>query len=157
MGMLVLSRHRDEAVTIGEDVRVIVVDIRGDKVRLGIEAPRSLPVHRQEVYDQIKSESDAIQVELEALNSVSETPVDFVYGITLKHRSNDLDKRVTVLESPNSDVAITLVGKMFNSFAFPVSRASVQCFGVSNQLAREEAAKWMFAKWVDRYEPFRVA
>lgn len=48
--MLVLSRKRDEQIVIGQDVVVTVVEIRGDKVRLGIEAPTNVPVHRQEVY-----------------------------------------------------------------------------------------------------------
>ena len=52
--MLVLSRHRDECIMIGDDVMITVVDIRGDKVRLGIDAPKSIPVHRQEVYEAIK-------------------------------------------------------------------------------------------------------
>lgn len=51
--MLVLSRHRDEAVIIGDDISIVVADIRGDKVRLGIEAPREIPVHRKEVYEAI--------------------------------------------------------------------------------------------------------
>lgn len=55
--MLVLSRHRDESIMIGDDVVVTIVDIRGDKVRLGIEAPTSIPVHRQEVYEAIKREN----------------------------------------------------------------------------------------------------
>ncbi|HEY6563056.1 MAG TPA: carbon storage regulator CsrA [Pirellulaceae bacterium] len=55
--MLVLSRHRDESIMIGDDVVITVVDIRGDKVRLGIEAPTSIPVHRQEVYEAIKREN----------------------------------------------------------------------------------------------------
>lgn len=54
--MLVLSRHRDEGVMIGDGIRVSVIDIRGDKVRLGIEAPKDVPVHRDEVYEAIKSE-----------------------------------------------------------------------------------------------------
>lgn len=54
--MLVLSRFRDEAIRIGDDVIVTIVDIRGDKVRLGIEAPAEIPVHRQEVYDAIQRE-----------------------------------------------------------------------------------------------------
>jgi carbon storage regulator len=53
--MLVLSRHRDAAIMIGDDIQIVVVEIRGDKVRLGIVAPENVPVHRQEVYDQIKS------------------------------------------------------------------------------------------------------
>jgi carbon storage regulator len=52
--MLVLSRHRDEKVMLGDDIVITIVDIRGDKVRLGIEAPAGVPVHRQEVYDAIK-------------------------------------------------------------------------------------------------------
>ena len=54
--MLVLSRHRDESIMIGDDIVVTVVDIRGDKVRLGIDAPTQIPVHRQEIYDAIQRE-----------------------------------------------------------------------------------------------------
>jgi carbon storage regulator len=55
--MLVLSRQRDESIVIGENVIITVVDIRGDKVRLGIEAPGEIPVHRQEVYEAIQREN----------------------------------------------------------------------------------------------------
>jgi carbon storage regulator len=55
--MLVLSRQRDESIMIGENVVVTIVDIRGDKVRLGIQAPVEIPVHRQEVYEAIKREN----------------------------------------------------------------------------------------------------
>lgn len=51
--MLVLSRCRDEVIMIGQEVMVTVVDIRGDKVRIGITAPTSIAVHRKEVYDAI--------------------------------------------------------------------------------------------------------
>lgn len=58
--MLVLSRHRDESIIIGDDIVITVVDIRGDKVRLGIQAPSSVSVHRQEIYEAIQREkSDA--------------------------------------------------------------------------------------------------
>ena len=57
--MLVLSRQRDETIMIGDDVEITVVDIRGDKVRLGINAPRSIQVHRKEVYDAIKRENES--------------------------------------------------------------------------------------------------
>ena len=56
--MLVLSRQRDETIMIGDDVEITVVDIRGDKVRLGITAPRRIQVHRKEVYDAIKRENE---------------------------------------------------------------------------------------------------
>ena len=52
--MLVLSRKKNESIVIGDDVFIIVVEVRGDKVRLGIEAPKSVTVHRREVYDRIK-------------------------------------------------------------------------------------------------------
>lgn len=54
--MLVLSRKRDEKIRLGDDIVLTVVDIRGDKVRLGIEAPQGVPVHRQEVYEAIHRE-----------------------------------------------------------------------------------------------------
>ena len=52
--MLVLSRKRNEQIVIGDNIVITVVDIRGDKVRLGIEAPRDVPVHRKEVYEAIQ-------------------------------------------------------------------------------------------------------
>lgn len=55
--MLVLSRQRDESIIIGDNVVVTIVDVRGDKVRLGIEAPIEIPVHRQEVYEAIQREN----------------------------------------------------------------------------------------------------
>ena len=55
--MLVLSRQRDETIVIGDDIQITVVDIRGDKVRLGITAPTSIPVHRKEVYEAIQREN----------------------------------------------------------------------------------------------------
>lgn len=52
--MLVLSRKKNESIVINDDITIVVVEIRGDKVRLGIEAPRDTPVHRLEVYEAIK-------------------------------------------------------------------------------------------------------
>lgn len=57
--MLVLSRQRDETIMIGDDIEITVVDIRGDKVRLGITAPSHVSVHRKEVYDAIQRENRA--------------------------------------------------------------------------------------------------
>lgn len=54
--MLVLSRQRDESIMIGDNVEITIVDIRGDKVRLGITAPREIPVHRREIFDAIQRE-----------------------------------------------------------------------------------------------------
>ena len=57
--MLVLSRQRDETIMIGDDVEITIVDIRGDKVRLGINAPAHIAVHRKEVYESILREKQA--------------------------------------------------------------------------------------------------
>ena len=55
--MLVLSRKKNESIVIRDDIVITVIEIRGDKVRLGIEAPKEVPVHRREVYDAIKRAS----------------------------------------------------------------------------------------------------
>jgi carbon storage regulator len=60
--MLVLSRQRDETIVIGDDIEITVVDIRGEKVRLGINAPAHVAVHRKEVYEAIKREKQAAAV-----------------------------------------------------------------------------------------------
>ena len=57
--MLVLSRKKNESIVINNDITIVVVDIRGDKVRLGVEAPKEVPVHRQEVFDLIKQNEAA--------------------------------------------------------------------------------------------------
>jgi len=57
--MIVISRQRDESIIIGDDIIVTVVEIRGDKVRLGIEHPTEVPVHRLEMYEAIRREEEA--------------------------------------------------------------------------------------------------
>jgi len=54
--MLVLSRKKNESIVINNDIRIVVVEIRGDKVRLGVEPPREVPVHRHEVYEAIQGQ-----------------------------------------------------------------------------------------------------
>jgi len=56
--MLVLSRQKDESIMIGDNVEITIVDVRGDKVRLGITAPKEIPVHRREVYEAIQREKE---------------------------------------------------------------------------------------------------
>lgn len=57
--MLVLSRKKNESIVINNDITIVVVEIRGDKVRLGVEAPKEVPVHRREVYDAIKRNEES--------------------------------------------------------------------------------------------------
>ena len=52
--MLVLSRKVNDVIVIGDDIRIMVVEVRKDKVRIGVDAPKDIPVHRLEVYDAIK-------------------------------------------------------------------------------------------------------
>jgi carbon storage regulator len=59
--MLVLSRQKDESIMVGDDVEITIVDVRGDKVRLGITAPKEIPVHRREVYEAIQREKNGKQ------------------------------------------------------------------------------------------------
>lgn len=55
--MLVLSRQRDESIVLGDNIVITIVEIRGEKVRLGIQCPTEIPVHRQEVYEAIQREN----------------------------------------------------------------------------------------------------
>ena len=52
--MLVLSRDKGEIIVIGDDIKIVVVEIKGDKVRIGIDAPKEVTVHRKEVYDKVR-------------------------------------------------------------------------------------------------------
>lgn len=73
--MLVLSRKKNESIVINNDITIVVVEIRGDKVRLGVEAPREVPVHRREVYEAIqRSQSGDVEVESTENESEEERP-----------------------------------------------------------------------------------
>lgn len=69
--MLVLTRRAGESIVIGDEVRVVVLDVRGDTVRLGIEAPRSVQVHRAEVYAEVQA-ANAAAVSRDDLGSVAD-------------------------------------------------------------------------------------
>ncbi|MBU0599890.1 carbon storage regulator CsrA [bacterium] len=55
--MLVLARKRDQSIMIGDNVEIVVVDIHGDQIKLGIKAPRHVAVHRKEVYEEVQKEN----------------------------------------------------------------------------------------------------
>jgi carbon storage regulator (csrA) len=61
--MLVLSRKKNESIVINDNITIVVVEIRGDKVRLGIEAPKDVPVHRKEIFDAIQASQTQQQQE----------------------------------------------------------------------------------------------
>lgn len=84
--MLVLSRQKNEAIMIGDDIEITVVDVRGDRVRLGISAPQSVPVHRKEIYEAIRRENiEASRTRLDDLSSL-----DNLFGG--KPKASDTDK-----------------------------------------------------------------
>lgn len=84
--MLVLSRQKDETIMIGDNIEITVVDIRGDKVRLGIAAPVQIPVHRKEVYEAIKRENkEAANVTLQDIVKLPDE--------TAAHKPKDSDHK----------------------------------------------------------------
>lgn len=70
--MLALSRKKDEAIVINDDIEVTVIEIKGDQVKLGISAPRSIPIYRKEVYLQIQNANKeaAKSVDIKELNKL---------------------------------------------------------------------------------------
>ncbi len=83
--MLVLSRRRDETIMIGDEVEITVVDIRGDTVRLGINAPRNVSVHRKEIYDAIQAEMMVAATET-AQSVPNQSSVGNLLGSMLKQK-----------------------------------------------------------------------
>lgn len=87
--MLVLSRKHNESIMIGDDVRVTVLDIRSDKIRLGVSAPRSIEVHRQEVYESIKEANRKLQEAATEDEHEAGIESDCGDGYTPQHRATD--------------------------------------------------------------------
>ena len=70
--MLVLTRKAEEGIIIGDDVKITIIEVKGGRIRIGIDAPRHMKVHRQEVYDKIKQENqEATQWHITDLNELS--------------------------------------------------------------------------------------
>jgi carbon storage regulator len=89
--MLVLSRRKNESVIINDDITVVIVEIRGDKVRLGIEAPKETPVHHAERYDAIRNNpvhrADSIRFRID----------------DLKQKIRDLEAELSLLTASDSE------------------------------------------------------
>lgn len=68
--MLVLSRKKNESIIINDNITIVVVEVRGDKVRLGVEAPKDVPVHRNEVYEAIRRHNEQAALESESGGAV---------------------------------------------------------------------------------------
>ena len=73
--MLVRSRKKDESIVINNDITIVVVEIRGDKVRLGVEAPKEVPVHRREVFEAI-ARGEPVDTAVVTTPTVEATPAD---------------------------------------------------------------------------------
>jgi len=134
--MLVLSRQRDEAIIIGDDVEVTVVDIRGDKVRLGVVAPKKVSVHRKEVYDAIRRENRA---------AAQITPED----LTAANLPDPIRRRLQVAPPADvSGVAVRLataadldaINRIYNHFVL-----NSACTYQEEPSSAEERAAWFSA------------
>jgi len=89
--MLVLSRQRDETIMIGDEIEITVVDIRGDKVRLGIAAPSRIAVHRKEVYEAIRRENEqAAALDERDLSGVRPSVDAIAAGPQRRRKASDL-------------------------------------------------------------------
>jgi len=129
--MLVLARQRDETIMIGNDVEVTVVDIRGDKVRLGITAPKHVSVHRKEVYDAIRRENRA----------ASRVRPEHLHGLP---GSRPMQPRTTVVPPlnvrPATAADLPAINSIYNHFVL-----SSTCTYQEEPSTAEERAEWLAA------------
>jgi carbon storage regulator len=109
--MLVLSRYRDESIYIGDNVVITIVDIRGDRVRIGIQAPPDVTVHRQEIYDAITREKHGIQ------NSepLGQTPIPNPIPQKIQKYTAPLEKKIEARKNKGLPVNIDPATVSFGS------------------------------------------
>ena len=116
--MLVLSRKKNESIVIDDNIVITVVEVRGDKVRLGIEAPKETPVHRQEVYDAIQKNSPAptpTETPTESQISDAKSPIDGEFG--LKYQIFILRKMLEELPTELNKLLIGQLGEIAKSLS----------------------------------------
>jgi cytosine/creatinine deaminase len=101
--MLVLARQRNQAIVIGDDIEVSIIDIRGDKVRVGVDAPRSVSVHRKEIYEQIRKENQqAAEVKPEDVAAVISSPQNPPVKLVKEDEAGDPFLRAAIEEAKKS-------------------------------------------------------
>ncbi|HEX3359301.1 MAG TPA: carbon storage regulator CsrA [Tepidisphaeraceae bacterium] len=101
--MLVLARQRNQAIVIGDDIEVSIIDIRGDKVRVGVDAPRSVSVHRKEIYEAIRKENQqAAEIRPEDVAAVISSPQNPPMKLVKEDEGSDPFLRAAIEEAKKS-------------------------------------------------------
>lgn len=114
--MLVLSRKKSEGIVINNDIKIIIVEIRGDKVRLGVEAPTEVPVHREEVYAAIQRHNAEVAGEFSAGRKVA-----------CKHNGSDLTG--VVIANTNGNLLV----KWDNGITVSYTPKLVETMGITDE------------------------
>ena len=127
--MLVLSRHRDQSIMIGDDVVVTIVDIRGDKVRLGINAPTDIPVHRREVYEAIKRENEkAARIQAEDTKEVNGGGG----SASNTHERMDYGALIRMIDSGSHELALDPTSQLWEISPVAGKRTKQRMVGIHN-------------------------